>query len=236
MPELNKEAQLNLAIQALNSTPGLSKRKAAKMYKVSKDTLSRRMAGMQPITITALRFRRLTVLEEEIVVQYVLDLDSKGYPPCLSAVEDIANHILDNEGLQHVGKHWVQRFVDRQPELKVCFTRVYELQRALCEDPELIWKWFTLFKDTCKEHGILESDIWNFDETGFMMGIITSHMVVTKAERLGRAKTIQPGNREWATVIITISAEGEVIPPYILLKGVIVTKPHCTGRLVILPA
>jgi hypothetical protein len=162
----------------------------------------------------------LTVLEEEIIVQYVLDLDSRGYPPCLSAVEDMANHILDNKGTRHVGKHWVQRFISRRPEFKVRFTRVYDLQRALCEDPELISKWFTLFKDTCEAYRILESDIWNFDETGFMIGIITSHMVVTRAERLGRAKSIQPGNREWATAIITISTEGEVIPPFVLLKGV----------------
>jgi hypothetical protein len=47
------------------------------------------------------------MLEEEIVVQYVLDLDSRGYPPCLSAVEDIANYILNNKGLWYVGKYWV---------------------------------------------------------------------------------------------------------------------------------
>jgi hypothetical protein len=54
MPELSKEARLNLAIQAINSTPGLSNRKAAKMYNVNKDTLAGRMAGRQPVATTAL--------------------------------------------------------------------------------------------------------------------------------------------------------------------------------------
>jgi transposase len=220
MSELSKEARINLAITAIRSTDNLSCRKAARMYNVSKDTLTARMAGRLPPNATELRNRKLTTLEEDVVVQYVLELDSRGYPPCFSAVEDMANHILCTKGLPYIGKNWVYRFIQRRPELKGRFTRVYDLQRALCEDPELISKWFTLFKNICDKYGILDSDIWNFDETGFMMGIITPYMVVTKAERLGKAKAVQPGNRDWATAIIAASAKGDIIPPYVLVKGV----------------
>jgi hypothetical protein len=57
---------------------------------------------------------------------------------------------------------------------------------------------------------------------GFIIDIITPHIVVTKAERLGKAKAVQPGNRDWVTAIIATSAKGDIIPPYILVKGVIV--------------
>ena len=46
------------------------------------------------------------------------------------------------------------------------------------------------------KYGIVNSDIYNFDETGFMIGIISTVMVVTSSERAGRAKAKQPGNRE----------------------------------------
>ncbi|APA14492.1 hypothetical protein SS1G_06415 [Sclerotinia sclerotiorum 1980 UF-70] len=46
------------------------------------------------------------------------------------------------------------------------------------------------------KYGIVDSDFYNFDETGFMMGIICFGMVVTSAERNGRSKAIQLGNRE----------------------------------------
>ena len=55
------------------------------------------------------------------------------------------------------------------------------------------------------KHGILDDDTYNFDETGFMMGIIHMGMVITSSD--GRkAKLAQPGNREWATVIGAVNA------------------------------
>src|SRR6186713_592626 len=44
-------------------------------------------------------------------------------------------------------------------------------------------------------------------------------MIVTRAKRKGRGKKVQPGNREWATVIHCVNGEGWSLPPYILLKG-----------------
>ncbi|KAM3066847.1 hypothetical protein ACMFMG_012173 [Clarireedia jacksonii] len=225
MEELPYETRINLAIQAIEARDKLSCRRAAKMYNVSYSTLNRRLAGKPSYTDDNTRHRRLTLSEEDIIVQYVLDLDVRGFPLTLAAVADMANHILTTRGEKKVGKHWVQRFVDRCTEFKVCRTRIYDFQRALNEDPELIAKWFELYRSIREEYGIVDADIWNFDETGFMMGIIYSHMVVTKADRCGRAKKIQPGDREWVTAIIAASATGEIIPPYMLVKGVIVYEP-----------
>ncbi|PQE08069.1 DDE superfamily endonuclease protein [Rutstroemia sp. NJR-2017a WRK4] len=222
MIDHDKERRINLAIAAIRSVPPLSVRKAGRIYGIPRSTLALRMAGRQPQSETTLRVRRFSVIEEDIIVQYVLDLDSRGFPPSLSTVEDMANHLVALKGERHVGKHWVEHFLNRCTELKTCFNRVYDYKRALNEDPALISKWFELFKSTKDEYGILDDDVWNFDETGFMMGMIHPYMVVTKAERVGRAKSIQPGNRDWATAIVAISAGGEVIPPYLLVKGVIV--------------
>ncbi|KAH7464036.1 hypothetical protein FOMA001_g17889 [Fusarium oxysporum f. sp. matthiolae] len=51
------------------------------------------------------------------------------------------------------------------------------------------------------------------------MGVIASGMVVTGAERRGRPESVQPGNREWITVIQAINAEGQAIPPFIIGAG-----------------
>ncbi len=42
----------------------------------------------------------------------------------------------------------------------------------------------------------MDDDIYNFDETGFMIGIIFASIVVTTSDSLSRAKLAQPGNRE----------------------------------------
>jgi hypothetical protein len=59
-------------------------------------------------------------------------------------VEDIANYLRKCRRAKPVGKLWAYRFVQRRPELKTRFNRVYDFQRALCEDPKLIGAWFQL--------------------------------------------------------------------------------------------
>lgn len=69
------------------------------------------------------------------------------------------------------------------------------------------------------KYDITLADIYNFDETGFMMGVIASGMVVMGSERRGKAKSVQPGNREWVTVIQAINGEGWAIAPFIVVAG-----------------
>jgi hypothetical protein len=69
------------------------------------------------------------------------------------------------------------------------------------------------------DYGILNDNIYNFDEIGFAMGIIATARVVTMAENLGKHVILQPGNREWITMIETINALGWALLPIILLKA-----------------
>jgi hypothetical protein len=78
---------------------------------------------------------------------------------------------------------------------------VYDRQRALCENPVLIRRWFELVEQTKAKYGILDEDVFNFDKAGFMMGKIMTQLVVTGSERRGRSKAIQPSDRNWTTVI-----------------------------------
>lgn len=61
--------------------------------------------------------------------------------------------------------------------------------------------------------------MYNFDETGFMIGVAATSKVVTSSDTVGRATTIQPGNREWVTVIKCINASGWYLPPFVILSG-----------------
>jgi hypothetical protein len=116
-------------------------------------------------------------------------------------------------------KNWPDRFVARRPEIKMRFNRVYDYQRGLCEDPAIIEPWFRLVANMRAKYGILDCDFYNFDETGFMMGMIRPGMVVTRSDRVGKPKAIQPGNREWLTAICSIAGDGYVVPPFLVVKG-----------------
>lgn len=214
-----QEARIILAISAIQSSKKKSRRSAAKIYNVPESTLRDRMAGRPPRAEYRPKGHKLTELEEEVIVQKILDMDTRGFAPRLAGVEDMANFILKSRGGKCVGKLWAHRFVQRRQELKTRFNRVYDFQRALCEDPELIGAWFRLVENMKAKYGILDCDFYNFDETGFMMGMICPAMVVTHAERRGRGKAVQPGNREWATAIACINSEGWSVPPFLVVKG-----------------
>jgi hypothetical protein len=74
-------------------------------------------------------------------------------------------------------------------------------------------------EETKTKYGICDKDVYNFDEAGFIIGKITTQLVVTGSERRGRPKAIQPGNREWVTLIAAINAAGWTIPPFLIFAG-----------------
>jgi hypothetical protein len=47
---------------------------------------------------------KLTKLEEEVIIRYILDLDKRGFGPRLAGVEDIANYLLKTQGAKRIGK------------------------------------------------------------------------------------------------------------------------------------
>ena len=128
----------------------------------------------------------------------------------------MANSLLAERNQPPVGKNWAGTFVKRRPELTIKFNRKYDYKRALCEDPEVIQGWFRLVENTKVKYGILDEDTYNFDKSGFMMGVISTGAVVTGSERRGRPKTVQQGDQEWASIIASINAIGWAIPPFVI--------------------
>ena len=219
MQAVQNERNLMLAIQARQQDRNLSARAAARTYNVSLTTLTRRSKGITSRRDTMPNSRKLTDLEESTILQYILDLDSRSFPPRLSGVEDMANRLLIDRDAPPVGINWASNFVKRHKELTTRFTRKYDYQRALCEDPTIIEPWFKLVRNTVAKYGILDEDFHNFDEAGFMMGVISTTMVVTSSERRGKANLAQPGDREWVSVLQSINSRGEAIPPFIIVAG-----------------
>ena len=163
--------------------------------------------------------KKLTQLEEEVINQHIKDISQRFFPPRLKMVEEMANQLLAMRSMPPVGKLWAHNFVQRQPELKMRMVRKKDYQRAKCEDPAIYSQWFTLVQNIKAKYGILDKDTYNFDETGFMMGMIFNGIVVTTLDGRGRAQLVQSGNREWATVIQAVSRDGWVVPPFIILAA-----------------
>ena len=77
----NPEGRILLAIQALKLGQFTSIRATAQAYDVPRSTLTDRINGMPSRRDTPSNALKLTSQEELAIVQYILDLDSRGYPP-----------------------------------------------------------------------------------------------------------------------------------------------------------
>jgi hypothetical protein len=63
------------------------------------------MAGRTARQDTHPNCKRLTKTEEEVIIQYVLDWDSRGYSLVLADMEDMANILLRDRNGGTIGKN-----------------------------------------------------------------------------------------------------------------------------------
>ncbi|RFU24894.1 hypothetical protein B7463_g11440, partial [Scytalidium lignicola] len=200
--DASQEGRIALAINALKNGQIKSIRSAARNFDVPRNTLNVRFHGRVQKGTTYTKSFKLTQFEEESLVQWIISMGKRGMPPRPSQVHSMANSLISKRGEPTppslIGKNWIQRFLSRYAELTTKYIRKYSYQRAKCEDSKLIQQWFNQFLEIKAQYGILDEDIYNFDETGFAIGTITTTKV---------------------TVIESINASGWALPPLIIFKG-----------------
>jgi hypothetical protein len=219
LESLSRQDRVILAIQAIKSDASLSQRRAAALYDVPQSTLSTRRAKTTARQDTHHGRSKLKRLEEEVIVQRIRKLDARGFAPTLSYVREMANQLLAARSGGEVGEKWARNLIRRKPEIKSQVTRQRDHQRVLCSNPAVISPWFNLVRNVKAKYGILNEDTYNFDETGFQMGVGGSVKVVTASEKRLKPIGVQPGDREWATLIAGINAMGWSIPPFFIFKA-----------------
>ena len=100
---VSNEADVQLAILAINSHQIIANRRAADVYNVPESTLRDRRAGKAARRDCQPNSKKLTQLEEEVIVKYILDLDLRGFAPTYAAVRDMANRLLAARNADQVG-------------------------------------------------------------------------------------------------------------------------------------
>ena len=189
-----------LAISALKNNEISNIREAARVYDVPRSTLQDRLRGKTHRNETRANSHKMTRNEEESLVQWILSLDQRGAAPRPAHIQEMADILISKQGdttTTTVGDKWVYNFIKHHDILKSRFSRQYNHQRAKCEDPNIIQEWFNRVQIILMQHGIPYEDIYNFDETGYAMGLVATAKVVTRAEMTGRPFLVQSGNWEW---------------------------------------
>ncbi|KAJ5982467.1 hypothetical protein N7451_012567 [Penicillium sp. IBT 35674x] len=194
---------------------------AARSFKVPVSTLKARISGRESATKKRASGHIFTHAEEELIESWLLDMVSRGATFTLPMLRDMANLLLSARKKEPstTGINWPSQFVKRHPNLSTRLPRKHNDQRALSEDPRVIESWFDLLQRTVVKWGIASDDIFNFDESGFAMGVGATRTIITSAEYHGSRAFLQAGDCEWVTSVECIRASGRVFPPLFVFKG-----------------
>ena len=104
MPCISNEARVLLALEALQNNKKLSLKAIVKIYNIDRITLSRRRDGKPIRRNSPVNSKKLTQIEEEAIVRYILKLATQSFLLKLYNIENIANQLLRVYNAPPIGK------------------------------------------------------------------------------------------------------------------------------------
>lgn len=216
------EARVNAALAAMDADPFLKMSVAARQFSAPYYRLQRRRAGIPPSNSRGGHNKKLNSVQDQALRDYMFMLHSCGTPANLETVLIAANRLLyysTGDLKSEVSVRWTKAWIKRQSEyLKGLKSKPISTQRLAAHVVEDIEGYFRAFKK-CKDYwGIQDEDIYNFDETGFQIGVTSGEKVFVPKDCVA-AYTADPENRELITSVETINYGGQKVPPMIIFAG-----------------
>src|SRR3954452_18080676 len=95
---VEQEGKILLAIQAIKKQEITSIREAARHFNIPRTTLQDRLHGHQSRAEIRPNGYKLTEIEEQSLLQWILSIDSRGGAPRPTTVREMANLLLASRG------------------------------------------------------------------------------------------------------------------------------------------
>jgi DDE superfamily endonuclease/Tc5 transposase DNA-binding domain/helix-turn-helix, Psq domain len=218
MPHTN-EAAIEAAVDALSSGRATSIRATATLYGISRVTLTRRLDGTPTRSIARQSQYLLSQGQEEALLKWIIELEAIGHAISHTQIREMAGLFSGfSGGPSTVGSKWVQRFVQRHSIVHTKVGRAIDHLRVEAVTPDALKSWFELFRRIKLDYRIKPENIWNMDETGLALGHCKNQMVIgTSNTKYSYVKS--PEDREWVSIVETISATGRRCRPLCIFKG-----------------
>jgi hypothetical protein len=228
-----QEKRISDALNELNSNPSIKIAGLARKYRVPPSTLRHRRNGRPPASTKGGHNKALNHNQNDALKGYIEFLIYIGQPPTKQAIRIAANKILIASGSTHqVGRDWVTRWLLRHKDFyKTIRPKTLQAERKATHQKSDILQHFLDFRTAIVKYGIAQDDVYNFDETGFRIGVLQGGSKVITHVATKSVYLSDPDNRESITSVECISAGGEVIPPMIVMAGKVMLEKHFDNNL-----
>jgi hypothetical protein len=166
----------------------------------------------------------LTPCEEKALVDDVLRMAARGYFVSVKFLRYLAREIVrrrsstfqtpaTDDGVRLPGKNWPQDFRKRHPGLRS--RTLKPLEWAGHDIREKVAHWFTVIGRELQDPAILAENVYNMDETGILLSVLTSRKVLVHRDDMRRCRGVG-SKRTLVTAIEWISADGRCLGPLII--------------------
>lgn len=209
--------------EALSSHPQNSKPNIAKLareFAVPESRLRARAKGRATRSDRAAVNQRLTDAEEAALCRYLDVLEEAGLYARQRDITRVANSILwrRDETELPVSPAWATRFQKRHPQYFIRSQRALDIERKEAHNRKDIEIFFERWEAILKKYSVLPTDTYNFDETGFRIGMGRHQKIITRDPK-AKVYIESSTNRDYVTVVETISADGNTIPPMVIMSS-----------------
>jgi len=114
----------SLALADLDNDPSVSLRETARIYDLPRSTLQARWKGRQSAKAFQRGRQRLSVHEEDALIQWIDTITAWGWPPRIEQLKTMAKHLMTAKGdLDPLGQHWYKNFLHRHPDFNTRYSR-----------------------------------------------------------------------------------------------------------------
>ena len=186
------------------------------------NSTSQRVQGQRSKSTRPSTNKLLNDAQERAVRSYLARCDKLGMPAMVPQLKGAIQRILD---LNHpdgkapsIGQHFITSWLAANPDCKRIKQKPKEINWVAANSRKVYKDHFKEFKTVVHEYGITQGDVYNMDETGFRIGVGGSQWIITmefKKPQLSPSET----NRDFITSVEAISADGEVLPPLLIVQG-----------------
>lgn len=207
---------------------------AADQWKVPYYRLRYRIKGRNPVTQNGGNRTLLKTEEENAILCWAHRRVMQGHHIQLRALRHHANVILKATGREDASasQKWARSFMRRHKDK---FTskksNTQEARRKAMQDRCYIEAWFEGWKKTLRELHVKPENVWNFDETGFMVGYLQKGTFVWTFREVEYVILTDAHDTVLVTAVEAVSATGAVIDPFLILPGVVVPVRWVTNNL-----
>lgn len=180
-------SQVKQALEFLQAEPSEKPSTAARIFKVNLNTLHTHLRRARMKTSNISRGGQNKILSKvqiEALYKYIEESYHAGYGASKEMVFTAIGHIKAAEipPKPQPSRRWFQTFMKANSTLfRVIKTKAIARVRVTTHDIATVEGWFAEYKAWCTQHEIEPQDIYNFDESGFRVGVAPGEEVIVPA-------------------------------------------------------